>query len=269
MPLNIKKFGRKKKTLDAESERLILDINKEQNLGARRLEKIIDFQHGKHIPHNTIHRVLLDHGLANVNRNKAKRRKPWVRYEREHSLSLVHLDWHTSKCNGKKVCAVLDDSSRRILAGGEFDAETTENSISLIQEALDNFGWLTGISQVMTDHGTQFYANKRDKNGAADSRFENFLEKNKIKHIKARVKHPQSNGKFEKWNDTYEKNRSRFDNFDNFVNWYNAVRFHESLDTKWYLQTPDIAFWSRLPEGGKLKMFLDRMETELNVSERI
>ena len=193
MPLNIKKFGRKKKTLDAESERLILDINKEQNLGARRLEKIIDFQHGKHILHNTIHRVLLDHGLANVNRNKAKRRKPWVRYEREHSLSLVHLDWHTSKCNGKKVCAVLDDSSRRILAGGEFDAETTENSISLIQEALDNFGWLTGISQVMTDHGTQFYANKRDKNGAADSRFENFLEKNKIKHIKARVKHPQSN----------------------------------------------------------------------------
>lgn len=76
MLLNIKKFGRKKKTLDAESERLILNINKEQNLGARRFEKIFDFQHGKHIPHNTIHMVLLDHGLANVNRNKAKRRNP-------------------------------------------------------------------------------------------------------------------------------------------------------------------------------------------------
>ena len=269
MPLSIKKFGRKKKTLDVESERLILEVNKKQNLGARRLETIIDFQHGKHIPHNAIHKVLLDHSLANVNRNKSKRRKPWVRYEREHSLSLVHMDWHTSKCNGKKVCAVLDDSSRCILAGGEFDAETTENSISLIQEALDNFGWLTGINQVMTDHGAQFYANKRDKNGAADSIFGNFLEMNKIKHIKARIKHPQSNGKFEKWNDTYEKNRSRFDNFDNFVNWYNTIRFHESLDTKWYLQTPDIAFWARLPEGCKLKMFLDRMETKLNVRGRI
>ena len=247
---------------------MILETNKEQNLGARRLEKIIEFKYGKHIPHNTIHKVLLNHGQAKVNRNKAKRRKPWVRWERKHSLTLVHLDWHTSKLNGKKVCAVLDDSSRRILAGGEFDAETTENSIMLLQEALDNFGWLTGISQVMTDHGTQFYANKRDKKGEADSRFENFLKDNKIVHIKARVKHPQTNGKFEKWNDTYQKNRSRFDNFDNFMDWYNTVRFHESLDTKWYLQTPDSAFWSRLPEGCKLKMFLDRMETELNVRDR-
>lgn len=104
-----------------------------------------------------------------------------------------------------KICAVLDDSSRRILAGGEFDAETTENSIRLLQEALDNFGWLMGISQVMTDHGAQFYANKRDKNGDADSKFENFLKNDKITHIKTRFKHPQTNGKFEKWNDTYKK----------------------------------------------------------------
>jgi transposase InsO family protein len=209
---------------------------------------------------------LLSHGLANVNRNKSKRRKPWIGYERKHSLSMVHLDWHTSIHDGKKVyvCAVLDDSSRRILAGGEFNAETTDNALQLLKEAMDRFGWLTIFGQVLTDRGTQFYANKRDKNGDADSRFEEFLEENKIKHIKARVKHPQTNGKLEKWNNTYELNRFRFENFDKFVNWYNTVRFHESLDTKWYLQTPDIAFWSRLPEGCKLGMFLNRMETELN-----
>jgi len=159
---------------------------------------------------------------------------------------------------------VLDDSSRRILAGGEFDAETTENSLLLLKKAMEEFGCLAGIEQVLTDRGTQFYANRRDKNGNADSRFENFLEENNIKHIKSRVKHPQTNGKLEKWNDTYEINRFRFDNFDKFVNWYNTVRFHESLDTKWYLQTPDIAFWSRLPEGCKLGMFLNWMETKLN-----
>jgi len=266
MPLNINKFGRKKTTLDEESEKLILEVNKEQNLGARRLEKIIEFQHGKHIPHNAIHKVLLHHGLAKVNRNKSKRRKPWIRYERKHSLSLVHLDWHTSDHDGKKVyvCVVLDDSSRRILAGGEFDAETTDNSLLLLREAMDRFGCLASIEQVLTDRGTQFYANKRDKNGNADSRFENFLAENKIKHIKSRVNHPQTNGKLEKWNDTYEISRFKFENFDNFVNWYNTIRFHESLDTKWYLQTPDIAFWSRLPEGCKLGMFLNRMETDLN-----
>jgi transposase len=39
MLLSIKKFGRKSKTLDAKSIELILEINKVQNLGARRLEK--------------------------------------------------------------------------------------------------------------------------------------------------------------------------------------------------------------------------------------
>jgi len=120
-----------------------------------------------------------------VNRNKSKRRKPWIRFEREHSLSMVHLDWHTSIHGGKKVyvCAVLDDSSRRILAGGEFDAETTDNALQLLKEAMGRFGWLTSIREVLTDRGTQFYANKRDENGDADSRFEDFLEENKIKHI--------------------------------------------------------------------------------------
>ena len=111
--------------------------HEEQYFGARRLEKIIEHKYGRHIPHTAIHQFLLQNGLASENKRKKKRRKPWIRYEREHSLSLVHLDWHTSKFNGKKVCAVLDDSSRRILAGGEFDLETTENSISLFQGALD------------------------------------------------------------------------------------------------------------------------------------
>jgi len=44
MLLNIKKFSRKKKTLDEESEKLILEVNKEQNLGARRLEKMAQSQ---------------------------------------------------------------------------------------------------------------------------------------------------------------------------------------------------------------------------------
>jgi len=44
-PLNISKFGRKNKELDEASEDLILKINKEQNLGARRLEKIIRIPH--------------------------------------------------------------------------------------------------------------------------------------------------------------------------------------------------------------------------------
>lgn len=71
---------------------------------------------------------------------KKKRRKPWIRYERKHSLTAVHLDWHTSRINGKEVCVVLDDSSRFILAGGEFPAATGEASIDLVKKTLEDYG---------------------------------------------------------------------------------------------------------------------------------
>jgi len=143
--LPIKKFGRKSQDLDGKFVDLILEIHKKQRLGARRLEKIIEFEHGIHIPHNKIHKVLLEHGLANESKNKKKRRKAWIRYEREHSLTAVHLDWHTSKINGKELCVVLDDSSRCILAGNEIDEATAENSINLVQEVLDRFGEIRKI----------------------------------------------------------------------------------------------------------------------------
>lgn len=101
-PIPIKKFGRKKKEVDEGLEELILKVHEAQKLGARRLEKIIEFKYGKHIPHNRIHNVLLKNGLAKENKNKKKRRKDWIRYERKHSLTAIHLDLHTSKINKKE-----------------------------------------------------------------------------------------------------------------------------------------------------------------------
>lgn len=47
------------------------------------------------------------------------------------------------------------------------------------------------------------------------------------------------------------------------------IRLLLSFDIKWHLRSPDIEFWFRLPEVGKLKMFLDCMGTELNVKDLI
>ena len=265
-PLAPRKFGRPKTNLTDADKCLVLKIHKEQNSGARRLEKIIEHKYGRHIPHNAIHKVLLENGLANENQKKKKRRKPWIRYERKHSLTAVHLDWHTSRINGKEVCVVLDDSSRFILAGGEFPAATGEASIDLVRMALEDYGEIRRIREVITDHGTQFFANKMDKNGDSESAFDAFLAKNEIKHILARVKHPQTNGKIEKWYHTYEKSRKLFDDFDKFLNWYNSTRYHESLDEKHYLQTPEDAFWSRMPDECKLNQFILRMERDFNAT---
>jgi hypothetical protein len=57
-------------------------------------------------------------------------------------MSLVHLDWHTSDFNGKEVCAVLDDSLRYVLEGGEFDEATADSAIALMNEAISRYCWL-------------------------------------------------------------------------------------------------------------------------------
>lgn len=57
--------------------------------------------------------------------------------------------------------------------------------------------------------------------------------------------------------------------FADFMKWYNTAQYHESLDQKHFIQTPENAFWATLPEGRKLNIFLRRMEVELNVYGRI
>jgi putative transposase len=95
-------------------------------------------------------RSFLIRGWASENKKKKKRRKPWIRYERKHSLTVVHLDWHTSGVNGKEVCVVLDDSSRLVLAGGEFSKATSSASIELVRKALNEFGGIRKIQEVIT-----------------------------------------------------------------------------------------------------------------------
>ena len=51
-------------------------------------------------------------------------------------------------------------------------------------------------------------------------------------HIVSRSHNPQTNGKLEKWLDLYERHRKDFNTFEEFVDWYNKRRYHESLDKK-------------------------------------
>lgn len=105
------------------------------------------------------------------------------------------------------------------------------------------------------------------KNGESASSFGVFLAENGITHILVGVRHPQTNGKIEKWYHTYEKSRKLFDDFDKFLDWYNSTRYHESLDEKHYLQTPEDAFWSRMPQECNLNQFLLRMERDFNATK--
>ena len=248
--------GRPSKVINEDIKQIIVDTYGKYLLNALYLERVIYAEKNIRIPHNSIHKVLLEKGLAKSEPNKSKRRKPWIRYEREHSLSAGHLDWHEPE-GGLKVCVVLDDASRKILAGGEFKQATEENSQNLVQEVLNKYGHIKTLREAITDHGARFYANKRNKEDFANHKFEMFLKEQGIIHILCRYKHPQSNGKVEKWFDLYRVHRKRFKTFHEFIEWYNN-RPHGSLNLR-RAETPEQAFWRKMPEEyyfGKAARFL-------------
>jgi putative transposase len=253
---------RPKRILTEEEKRLINKAVEESKLtGAVMIRLFIKRYYKKNIPHNHIHTYLLMKGISREDEKKKKQRK-YCRYERKHSFSLGHMDWHDSKViPGKHVIAWEDDASRLVLAGGEFDRETTENAIKIVREAKmvawERYSAL--LLQLNTDKGTQFYANVHDKRGKrGKSKFEEFLEGEGIHHIPSRRNHPQTNGKKERWFRTYEEKRSLFSTFDEFVSWYNN-RIHLGLSRKEGI-TPMDSVLNKLRPESLIGLFFRRIE---------
>lgn len=214
-----------KPVLQAEIE-LVKWFKEQYGCGAVNLEKLMH-REGVNLSHNRIHSILRITGLA-MNEPKKQHTRKWVRYEREHSNSLWHTDYY--EYNGMHIIAFLDDASRLITGVGVFDAATTENALMVLNQAVKDFGKPT---QIISDHGTQFTANL----------FQERLKQLGIEHIKARVKHPQTNGKMERWFSTLNKLIEHFKDFDHAVWYYNNQRPHMSLEkTDGTLVTPIQAF---------------------------
>ena len=215
---------------------LVSKTYQECRVSATTLEKIIERDHGKHIPHNRINTILISLGLAKKMLKKAVRKKDWIRYERRHSLTAVHIDWHYYG-SGLWVFAVIDDASRKLLALIECKSPTTKESIRGMLLALKH----GQIKQCISDHESQFTANIIDGNSV----FKAFLDAQCIKQILCRIKHPQSNGKVEKWFETYDNHRFAFKTIEEFTRWYNEKRPHRSLNFT-ILETPQMAFERKL-----------------------
>ncbi len=250
-------LGRPRKEIPEQWKEIVKQDSEKFRQNALYQEKTIYAGRKIRIPHNAIHKVMLEFGFAKPQESKQKRRKPWIRYQRDHSLSAVHIDWYESKVNGKQLCTILDDASRKVLAAGEFDNATEENSLNVMKEAIENTNHLYPIRSIISDHGSQFYANKRDKYGRADHAFESFLRENGIQHILCGVNHPQTNGKQEKFHDFYKNHRARFESLDKMVFWYNN-RPHGALNLR-RAETPNEAFINKMPPevwlGFAFKMF--------------
>jgi putative transposase len=180
------KPGRPRNHLPINEETIILEAFDRYQAGAVALESILRARYGVRIPHNRIHKVLRVNGRAMTQPAKQLRRR-WVRYERTHSMSLWHTDWKQLPDN-RWIIAYMDDASRLIVGYGVFQDATAEHTIQVLKQAIAKHG---RPDEMLTDRGSQFYANESERREKGISQFERFLADNGIKHILCRVNHPQ------------------------------------------------------------------------------
>ena len=236
----LNKMRRPKTELTDEQKRLIDLEYPKSFFGARMLRHHIFEEHRKILPQNKIHKYMLEKGYAKQNKNKQKKRKR-CRYERKHSLSLLHVDW--TKHLGKEVIAIQDDASRNILALGEYVSATTKSSINLCEKAWEELGPLTQfVIALNSDRGPQFYPNYGENK--ENHKFLIYLNLVGIKHIPSRRNNPQTNGKLERWFQEYKRHRHKFKSAEEFRVWYNN-RIHGALNYR-RGETPAKAFIKKM-----------------------
>ena len=268
------RMGRPQDGLPGRTEHAaVVGLHARCRTGASRLEGCIERHTGLHIPHNKIHGILKDNELASTQPKKSKRRK-WIRWECSHTNMMWHTDFKQLK-DGRWFLGYEDDASRKMVGFGIFAHATSANALAVLDAAIKTHG---KPASIMSDHGIQFYASESETHRRGRTEFERRLENLQIRHVLARVRHPQTNGKIERFHEEIERHLTGFeaesvavstrcgpdgaaahvggpfhqsgpkDAMTRLVEWYNEDRPHMSLDEG---ETPAEAFVRKMPPRGQ------------------
>lgn len=234
--------GRLFEPLNAKFYDLVMQEWKRNKCGARKLHKVLQ-KKGFKVSLRKISQVLVKEGFQKPNLQRRKPRK-YKRYEWPIPNLMWHTDWHKIKhglLKGKQLIPYIDDCSRKIMNYGVFDRATKKSSIAVLYNAIAEHGVLPW--KLNSDRGSQFIPNKFDKHGKANHAFQEALRELGIIFVPSKKRHPQTNGKCEKWFDIFEKEfDERFKTVAEFVKWYNDERISEALD----YMAPSEAYKKRL-----------------------
>lgn len=235
------KPGRLFELLSSKFYDLVIEEWKKNKCGARKLHAIFK-RKGFTVSRRKIEQVLIAEGFQKPCLKRKKPRK-YKRYEWPIPNFMWHTDWHVikaEKLKGENILVFLDDCSRKIMSYIT-SAMTTQNSLFALYSAISKHR-VTPFC-LNSDRGPQFIPSKFDKNGNANSVFQEVLSELGIKFIPSKRRHPQTNGKNEKFFHILDSEfDERFDTLEEFIEWYNNVRLSEAVD----YMTPNEAYKKRL-----------------------
>jgi transposase InsO family protein len=251
---------------NAETEAAIVAIRqKHPALGAKKIKRLLENK-GEYAPaHSTINTILHRHGL--ITKEASLSATPKIRFEREFPNEMWQTDFKGHfAMRDKTRChplAVLDDHSRFCLCLDAKDNERYEGVQKSFLAAFEQYGL---PQTLLCDNGNPW--------GTAQSTgytlFEVWLMDLGILTKHGRIRHPQTQGKEERFNGTLLRERLRYreyidlshaqQDFDEYRQFYNQERPHHALD----LQTPaDRYYASKRKLPGKISEWDYGQQAEL------
>ena len=235
------KPGRLFEPLNERFYELVVDSWKNNRCGARKLHAMLK-RKGFSVSRRKIEQVMKAEGFQKAVLKRQRPRK-YKRYEWPLPNYMWHTDWHVIKnrrMKGESILVYIDDCSRKIM-GYITGSETSKNSLYALYTAIAEHG--VAPYCLNSDRGTQFIPAREDKKGNANHAFQQALEELGILFIPSRRRHPQTNGKNERFFGILETEfDERFKNIRHFIEWYNNKRVSEAID----YMTPSEAYKKRL-----------------------
>jgi len=221
----------------ADIEKIIINArNKEPALGAIKIARILKNEGYNEIPcASTINTILKRNNM--ITKEASLAATPHKRFEKEAPNIMWQADFkgHYAAQNGIRChpLSLLDDHSRYALCGDVLENERLKDTKSSFQKAFKTYG-LPKI--LLCDNGNPW----GNSQTTGFTKFEVWLMELGILTIHIRAKHPQTQGKTERFNRSFKDERLKFytplDIEDanaqrlEYLDFYNNHRPHHALD---------------------------------------
>ncbi len=237
-------------------EQMVLDVRRAHpTWGSRLIHGFLRAQGASDLPSpSTVHAILVRHGC--IVQEGGQRHKAWRRFEHEAPNDLWQMDYkgHFALREGRcHPLTVLDDHSRYALAVNACGNETAETVLSHLTALFQQYGM--PVRMLMDNGGPWGYSRSQ-----IHTQFSVWLMTLGIEVIHGRPRHPQTQGKLERFHRTLKaeaiqgslfkdlKHAQRA--FDRFRHTYNHERPHTALNldvpaTRYHMSP--IAFPQTLP----------------------
>lgn len=191
-------FHNRRQTEPELEQRVIRVRGRYPDWGARKLQTLLS-REGIEIPASTIHRILLRHGLV---RDEDRHCPAPQRFERARANELWQMDFKGPKAwpQSKGPLSILDDHSRYLIALEMLSSMRAGPVRDRLVEAFQECGL---PEEMLMDHGTPWWSWAGPQ--AATTSLALWLMKQGIGLKWSRVRHPQTQGKVERFHGSLQR----------------------------------------------------------------